>query len=125
MKKNEITVGAHYVAKVNGRLTTVRVDDIWSVGVPLGGGSVRDTTRYNVTNLTTGRKTTFRSATKFRKVVAAVSSETDTEIDVTYLPPPTPKVDNEAARINALIAALPAEQQASAVEAVRRHEQCI
>ena len=58
MKAKDIVVGGKYVAKVSGRLTTVRVDDI-----RLG---YRDNRVYHVTNLTTGRKTIFRSAAKFR-----------------------------------------------------------
>lgn len=59
MKKNEIRVGGHYVAKVNDRLVTVRVDAITEAG------------RYDVTNLSTGRTTYFRSAMKFRREVRA------------------------------------------------------
>ena len=65
MKKSEIKVGGLYLAKVAGSVTTVRVD------ATRGSG-------YNVTNLRTGRKTTFRSAAKFRCKVnstdAAVAS---------------------------------------------------
>lgn len=59
MKKNEIKVGGRYKAKVNGNLVTVRVDAINESGFD-------DRTTYAVTNLATGRKTTFRSAAKFR-----------------------------------------------------------
>ena len=64
MKKAEIKVGGVYSAKVSGKLTTVRVDSISEVSgyVSLKGSTLR----YNVTNLTTGRKTTCRSAAKFR-----------------------------------------------------------
>lgn len=31
MKKNEIQVGGHYVAKISGRLVTVRVDAVREV----------------------------------------------------------------------------------------------
>lgn len=62
MRKEEIKVGGVYCAKVSGKLTEVRVDairvDNWT--------SRRSTTSYDVTNLKTGRKTRFRSATKFR-----------------------------------------------------------
>lgn len=58
MKKSEIKVGGHYVAKVSGKLATVRVDDMCTVP---------GETRFDVTNLATGRKTTFRSAQKFRR----------------------------------------------------------
>jgi hypothetical protein len=57
VKKNEIKVGGLYLAKVNEKVVTVRVD------------SIKDGLRgvvYQVTNLSTGRKTTFRSAAKFR-----------------------------------------------------------
>lgn len=57
MKAAEIKVGGVYTAKVNGKLTTVRVDVIWHYPA----------TYYDVTNLTTGRQTTFRSAQRFRE----------------------------------------------------------
>lgn len=62
MKKAEISVGGHYLARVSGTITTVRVDDIRE------RYDHRDQvcTVYDVTNLKTGRKTTFRSAAKFR-----------------------------------------------------------
>jgi len=65
MKKHEIKVGGHYVAKVAGRLTTVRVDAIREVDGytnPSAWASAPTKTLYDVTNLTTNRKTTFRSA---------------------------------------------------------------
>lgn len=65
MKKHEIVVGGKYIAKVAGKLTTVRVDAIREVdGLGFYLSTVQ--TRYDVTNLTTNRKTTFRSAAKFR-----------------------------------------------------------
>mgnify|MGYP001565539158 CR=1 FL=1 len=69
MKKYQIRVGGLYTAKVSGRHTTVRVDRIRPVvGITRGHGS----THYDVTNLSTGRKTTFRSAAKFRSEVHQV-----------------------------------------------------
>ena len=70
MKENEIRVGGLYLAKVSGAVTTVRVDAIrnaprYSAG-NYGTYHTRDTTVYDITNLRTGRKTTFRSAAKFR-----------------------------------------------------------
>lgn len=61
MKKSEIRVGGLYRAKVSGRIVTVRVDAIresekFAIGV---------WHLYDVTNLSTGRRTTFRSAAKF------------------------------------------------------------
>ncbi len=64
MKKSEIQVGGLYLAKVAGKITTVRVDQIRECG-----GYDRDKILYDVTNLKTGRKTTFRSAAKFRASV--------------------------------------------------------
>lgn len=62
MKKDEIKIGGLYVAKVNNKLATGRVDVITDYG---GRASIR----YYVTNLETGRKTSFRSAVKFRNEV--------------------------------------------------------
>lgn len=61
MKASEIRVGGVYIAKVSNKLTRVRVDAIRETG-----WSIRCVWAYDVTNLTTGRKTTFRSAAKFR-----------------------------------------------------------
>lgn len=61
MKKSEIKVGGHYTAKVSNKIVTVRVDSIRE-----RDGYKKMETVYNVTNLTTGRTTTFRSAAKFR-----------------------------------------------------------
>lgn len=74
MKKAEIKVGGKYTAKVNNRLVTVRVDSIRKTkkfaGTSYSGTSIyKDTTIYDVTNLSTGRTTTFRSAAKFRREV--------------------------------------------------------
>jgi hypothetical protein len=71
MKAKDIIVGGKYRAKISGRLTTVRVDATRIIhriaGVTYGGSTIyRDAVVYDVTNLTTGRKTTFRSAAKFR-----------------------------------------------------------
>ncbi len=69
MKAKDIVVGGKYQAKVSGKIVTVRVDEIRSQFRPsFGRGSAigRDRVIYQVTNLATGRKTTFRSAAKFR-----------------------------------------------------------
>lgn len=78
MKKAEIVVGGIYVAKVSGKLTKVRVDEIREVDRQCMSGGLRSLegkteTRYDVTNLTTGRQTTFRSAAKFRSEVKPVA----------------------------------------------------
>ena len=64
MKKQDIVAGRFYQAKVNGNLTRVRLD---SISESTGYGSSRGMTNYHVTNMRTGRKTTFHSAAKFRK----------------------------------------------------------
>ena len=66
MKASEIKVGGIYLAKVSNKLTRVRVDGVRK----RGDWMKRDVTEYDVTNLATGRKTTFRSAAKFRKEVS-------------------------------------------------------
>jgi hypothetical protein len=58
MTAKQIQVGKRYQAKVNGRLTVVRVDQIMITFSGRPG--------YHVTNLATGRNTYFRSAAKFR-----------------------------------------------------------
>lgn len=63
MKRDQIKVGGHYTAKVSGNLVTVRVDAIDNKPSP---GIYSTKVAYHVTNLATGRKTTFRSAQKFR-----------------------------------------------------------
>lgn len=63
MLAKDIKVGGLYCAKVSGYLTTVRVDAIRD-----GRGVKGNATYYDVTNLKTGRRTTFRSAAKFRWV---------------------------------------------------------
>lgn len=68
MKKDEIKVGGHYVAKVSGKLTTVRVDAIRETSAANYSWRTNNGFRYDVTNLKTGRKTTFKSAAKFRWV---------------------------------------------------------
>lgn len=67
MKKAEIKKGGLYTARVSGRFVTVRVD---AIRARAGYGSIKDATVYDVTNLATGRRTTFRSAAKFRGVAA-------------------------------------------------------
>ena len=62
MKKHLIHVGRCYRARVAGVLTTVRVDAIRHET----GYNGTTATRYDVTNLTTGRRTVFRSAGRFR-----------------------------------------------------------
>lgn len=75
MKKSQIKIGGVYRALVNGKLVPCRVDSIEEStqrrGGPLGGTCAMKSQIYHVTNLATGRKTTFRSAMKFREEVQA------------------------------------------------------
>jgi hypothetical protein len=64
MKAAELREGGQYVAKVSNRLTVVRLDKIADRYDPFAR---RHYTRYYVTNTKTGRKTEFRSPTKFRR----------------------------------------------------------
>ena len=68
MKKDQIKVGGLYTARISGKFVTVRVDAIRERLDPRGMGYAQVTV-YDVTNLSTGRKTTFRSAAKFRAEV--------------------------------------------------------
>ena len=77
MKKSEIKVGGLYTAKVSEKLVMVRVDEIVTSSNlkskvrenVYGRKTLRDVTTYLVTNLSTGRQVTFRSAARFRKEV--------------------------------------------------------
>lgn len=73
MKKSEIHVGGQYLAKVSGNIVTVKVDRIREVERPSSSRYVNTHTTiiYDVVNLATGRRTTFRSAAKFRAEVKA------------------------------------------------------
>lgn len=67
MKKHEITIGQNYIARVSGKLVTVRVDAIRERYTGLASNA-RYSLHYDVTNLATGRRLTFRSAQKFRGI---------------------------------------------------------
>ena len=66
MKKHEIKIGSHYLARVSGKRVMVRVD---AINKPSYESYMlrnrRPSETYAVTNLATGRKLTFRSAAKF------------------------------------------------------------
>lgn len=72
MKKAEIKVGGMYRARISGKFVDVRVDRIRQ----RVNGAGRDATVFDVTNLTTGRTTTFASAAKFRGPAAGVQIPT-------------------------------------------------
>lgn len=65
MRAKEIEVGGVYLARVSGKITKVRVDAIEEMFARAG----RSLTIYRVTNIATGRRTTFRSPQKFRSRV--------------------------------------------------------
>lgn len=66
MLQKDIRVLGKYVAKVNGNVTTVRVDSIAKTARYTSRS--REATIYHVTNLTTGKKVVFRSAARFLSV---------------------------------------------------------
>lgn len=73
MKKGDIKVGGYYIAKISGKLTTVRVDAIretdgYSTGSSYWAMRHSAKTVYDLTNMATMRKATCRSAAKFRGV---------------------------------------------------------
>lgn len=59
MRKNEIAIGSVYVAKVSGRLVSVRID----CESPYGG--------WDATNLSTERSVRIRTAARLRRRAAA------------------------------------------------------
>ncbi len=74
MKASEIKKGGLYIARISGNIVTVRVDEIRETSASRmnrysGRLERTDKTVYDVTNLDTGRRTTFRSAAKFRRMV--------------------------------------------------------
>lgn len=64
MIKDQIEIGKVYIAKVSGRLCRVRVT---SITKREGYGRTKATTRYDATNLETGREITIKSAAKLRR----------------------------------------------------------
>jgi hypothetical protein len=75
MKAKDIHISGRYIAKVSGKLTTVKVIDIRNVTKTAHfTDGARDATVYDVVNEATGRRTTFRSATKFRGVARTNST---------------------------------------------------
>ena len=76
MKAKDIVVGGVYLARVSGKLTSVRVDAIEEVY----SSRCRWRDWYRVTNLATGRKLTFYSPQKFR---GAVRDEASTHARIT------------------------------------------
>src|SRR5689334_16895701 len=86
MKASEIKVGGKYRAMVSGVLCTVRVDRVRD-SVTYRGGKAVDTKLYDVTNERTGRRTTFRSAAKFRSPAAdgkaALNASLDRQMKIT------------------------------------------
>lgn len=80
MKKSQIKVGGHYKANVSGKRVTVRVDAIRETtkfgGTGYDGRSkMQDTIVYDVTNLSTKRTTTFRTAARFLEEVKAAEGK--------------------------------------------------
>jgi hypothetical protein len=70
MKQSEIQVGHYYLAKASDRVVPCRVDAVRErpgYRSPTTSHRVNAGTSYDVTDMTTGRKTTFRSAAKFRR----------------------------------------------------------
>lgn len=102
MKAEDIKVGGHYIAKVSNKLVTVRV-----TGIDYHPSAKSDKAFYHVINLSTGRRTTFRSAQKFRSEVkqyqgtasplakAVVGPMMDKLIEQGAIPPADFKIDKK------------------------------
>lgn len=79
MKASEIKVGGIYRARISGNFVDVLVDNIRETTKRgrstdySGRPNYVDGVVYEVTNLTTGRSTTFKTAGKFRSEVKPVS----------------------------------------------------
>lgn len=58
MKKEAITVGSSYIARVSGRLTTIRIERVSSYG-----------NGWEALNLNTGRTIHIRSARRLQRLV--------------------------------------------------------
>lgn len=89
MLKKEIKVGGNYYAKVGLNLTTVIVNNI---------AETKAGTRYDVTNIKTGRSTIFRSAAKFRYEIKPEKLNLNQETPVPKITKPnlTPEKKGEA-----------------------------
>ena len=73
MLERQVKVGGHYVATVSGVKTVVRLDAVREVSGY--GPRSRNTKRFDVTNLVTSRRTSFRSAAKFQREATAAEVE--------------------------------------------------
>lgn len=119
MKAAEIKVGGHYVAKVSNKLTTVRVDTVREVF----DHNDKSSNRYDVTNLATGRKTTFRSAMKFHFVAlmadtpSPVVEEGEQGSDFTSKTPTQTRPDTSTTAKSPLAAALASQHKVETIAA--------
>jgi hypothetical protein len=67
MKKAQVSIGEHYVAKISGRLTVVRLDSINNIW--RHNGRSQRFNGWKATNMRTGREVAIRSAAKLRSRV--------------------------------------------------------
>lgn len=72
MKNSEVEVGVVYRAKVSGKMTDVRVDEINTsparvVAGRYGSFKIRKRFVISATNISTGRKVSFRSGAKLSR----------------------------------------------------------
>lgn len=89
MLKKEIKVGGRYLAKVSDRVTVVRVLEIRETTRYAGiRARAESATVYDVVNERTGRRTTFRSAAKFRKEAPAAPGAAGAEAEDRREPDP-------------------------------------
>lgn len=87
MKAKDVRVGSVYAAKVSGNIVPVRVDAVREMILSYRREGNRLATVYDVTNLVTKRRTTFKSAAKLRHVwnQPVPRSEADRKADAEYV----------------------------------------
>ena len=93
MKQHEVETGKIYIAKVSGKLTKVRIDDV----SPHGG--------WTATNVATGKKIRIRSPQRLRAEADAAPKKKATKQAPGSTPTPTPSLPGK----NAMPASEPAK----------------
>lgn len=100
MKAKDVKAGRVYEARVGGNLVPVRLDKVREVTKYRGHG-VTDGSAFDVTNLKTGRKTTFRSAAKLRRELT--QAQVDVLLGKAPAAKPTNKFTGDASEAKAIV----------------------
>lgn len=70
MKKQDVQIGKQYVAKISGKLTTIRLTNV----SPYGG--------WDAVNIATGRVVRIRTAAKLRKPAGVLMADTNRALNI-------------------------------------------